>query len=443
MTGNIISILVMVGWLPAVLYLFYRYSPQRAVIVSFIAAWLFLPQAIFVLPSLPDWTKMAATCYSTTVAVLVFDKERLTTFRPTWIEIPMVALCVSPFLSSISNGLGPYDGFSAMLDQTMTWGLPYLFGRLYLSNFEGMKLMSIGILMGGLTYIPLCLYEGRFFTSLHEKIYGFSIIDFFQALRMGGYRPSVFMTHGLAVGVWMMTACLTAITLWRFKVIKKIWNVPVGVCAGALLVVFVFLRSTGAYNLLIGSLLILFTAKWFRTSLLIWVVVAIMVTYLNLGVSGQFPKAQIISSLSQVFDADRIQSVEFRFDNEEILAARARQQQLFGWGGFGRNRVFDEYGTDISVTDSLWIIVFGTTGLFGLCSMMLSLTLPLLAFCVRFPARLWSDPRVAPAATLATGLLMYATDCILNAMINPIFILICGGLAGLVVNPNPHRPFKV
>jgi hypothetical protein len=338
--------------------------------------------------------------------------------------------------------LGPYDGFSSALDQIMAWGVPYFLGRLYLSNFEGMRFMAVSIFVGGILYIPLCLFEARMFTSLHQVIYGFTTFDFLQALRMGGYRPSVFMTHGLAVGVWMMTACLVGVVLWRSKVVKQLWNIGTGTWVAALLITFVLIRSTGAYNLLIFALLILFTAKWFRTTILVWLTVAIMVVYLNLGVSGQFPKKEIIGALSQVFDADRIQSVEFRFDNEEILGARARERPTFGWGGFGRNRVFDEYGKDISITDSLWIIIFGTTGLVGLVSLMTALLLPPLAFSVRFAPRLWSSATVAPAAALSTGLLMYAADCILNAMVNPIFALVCGGIAGLVINPYPNRAIK-
>ncbi len=440
--GNAISYIVLFGWLPVVLYIFSRYPAQRALIISFIGAWLFLPQAVFVIPGIPDWSKMAATCYSAILAILINDNSRLTSFRFSWIDIPMGIWCISPFLSSMANGLGPYDGVSSALDQTMTWGVPYFLGRFYLSNFEGMRFMAKSIFVGGLLYIPLCLFEARMFTSLHERIYGFSTFEFGQALRMGGYRPSVFMTHGLAVGVWMMTASLMGIVLWRTKVIKRLWNVGVGTWVAALLITFVLIRSTGAYNLLIGALLILFTAKWFRTTILIWLTVAIMVVYLNLGVSGQFPKKEILGSLSQVFDSDRIQSVEFRFDNEEILGARARERATFGWGGFGRNRVFDEYGKDISVTDSLWIIVFGTTGIVGLVSLMTALLLPPLAFSIRFSARLWSSPMVAPAAALSTSLLMYAADCVLNAMVNPIFALVCGGVAGLVINPYPDRAIK-
>jgi hypothetical protein len=440
--GSAITLLVMYGWLPAVLYIFSRYPAQRAMVISFVVAWLFLPQAVITLPSVPDWTKMSATCYSVMIATFIHDSSRITSFKPSWIDIPMALWCVSPFFASVTNDLGAYDGFSASLDQAMTWGMPYFLGRIYLCNFEGMRKLAVATFVGGLVYIPLCLYEARMFTSLHQQIYGFITFDFGQALRMGGYRPSVFMTHGLAVGVWMMTAALMGIVLWRCKVMTKLWNVKISVWVWILLVVFVLIRSTGAYNLLAFALIILFMAKWLRTSILVWVFVALIGVYLNLGVSGNFPRQEIISAMSQVFDQDRIQSLEFRFLNEEILGERARLRSTFGWGGFGRNRVFDEYGKDISVTDSLWVIVFGTAGVFGLTSLMTALLLPVIAFCVRFPARLWSNAIVAPAAALNVGLLMYALDCVLNAMINPVYALICGGIAGLVLNPRPNADLK-
>lgn len=180
------------------------------------------------------------------------------------------------------------------------------------------------------------------------------------------------------------------------------------------------------------GVLALFLAWQFRTSIILWVLVLGIFYYLYLGVSGTFPNKQIVSTMSQMFNADRVSSLQFRFDNEEILSAKARQQMVFGWGGFGRSRVSNEMGEDISVTDSLWIIVFGINGAVGLASVFSSLLLPVLAFCIRFPARLWAHPLFAPAAALSMGIAAYSLDCVLNAMVNPIFILASGGIAGVV-----------
>jgi hypothetical protein len=62
---------------------------------------------------------------------------------------------------------------------------------------------------------------------------------------------------------------------------------------------------------------------------------------------------------------------------------------------------------------------------------------PVIAFALRFPARLWSHPAVAPAAAIAIFLLMYIYDCTANAMVNPVYTVMMGALSGLVANKNP------
>ena len=72
---NFIVYLVMFGWIPLVLYLFSQLPVQRALVISFIGAWLFLPQASFPLVGLPDLTKMSVTCYGILLATFIFDAK--------------------------------------------------------------------------------------------------------------------------------------------------------------------------------------------------------------------------------------------------------------------------------------------------------------------------------------------------------------------------------
>ena len=57
--------------------------------------------------------------------------------------------------------------------------------------------------LGGLIYVPLCLFEVRMSPQLHNMVYGFAQHSFGQTVRGGGWRPMVFMQHGLAVGLFM------------------------------------------------------------------------------------------------------------------------------------------------------------------------------------------------------------------------------------------------
>ncbi len=437
MSGNALVPIVMFGWIPVVLYIFLRYPAQRAIVISFIFSWLFLPVAEIKFPGIPDYSKMTATSYGVLLATAIYDSDRFSSFKASWIDIPILCWCViSPIMSSTTNDLGLYDGIAGTLLQTVTWGIPYFLGRIYLNNLAGLRQLAIGIFIGGLVYIPFIWYENRTFSSLHTAVYGMGTgRDLAQSFRLGGYRAQVFMEHGLMLGVWMMSACIMGIVLWRMGIIKRIWNQPIGLWMAILLITFISSRSTGAYNLFLLGTLALFIAWRFRNAIPIWVITIGICFYLFLGVTGNFPNKQIIATISQIFPQDRVESLQFRFDNEEILGLKARQRIVFGWGGFGRNRVFNEMGEDVSVTDSLWIIAFGVYGVFGLISLTASILLPVLAFCIRYPARMWSNPNVAPAAALAVCICLYMLDCVLNAMVNPIFMLAAGGLAGIAVQP--------
>jgi hypothetical protein len=384
---------------------------------------------------------MSATCYGVLLATLMFDAGRITSFKPRWLDLPMLIWCFCPFASSMANGLGAYDGFSASLDQTVTWGVPYFLGRIYLNNLVGVRQLAVGVFVGGLSYVPLCLIESRLSPQLHRWVYGYhASAGFDQSYRLGGYRPTVFMNHGLAVGAWMMAATLAGIWLWKTGTIKQLWDIPMNWLVITLLITFVLCRSTGAYVLLVIGLVLIFLSNWLRTALPVLLVLLSMCIYLYINsMTETYFTDQLVSVMSKVFPEERVQSAEFRFNNEEILADKARQRIVFGWGGYGRNRVYarDWKGdlVDITVTDSLWIIAFGVNGIVGLSSITASMLLPVASlFVLRYPAATWSHRKIAPAAVLALVLALYMLDCILNAMTNPIFALTSGGISGLVLS---------
>jgi hypothetical protein len=276
---------------------------------------------------------------------------------------------------------------------------------------------------------------------MHQWVYGYhASVDFTQAYRLGGYRPTVFMNHGLAVGAWMMAATLAGIWLWKTGTIKQLWDIPMNWLVITLLITFVLCRSTGAYALLVIGLVLIFLSNWLRTALPVLLVLLSMCIYLYINsMTETYFTDQLVTVMSKVFPEERVASAEFRFNNEEILADKARQSLVFGWGGYGRNRVYERNWAgelvDITVTDSLWIIAFGVNGIVGLSSLTASMLLPVASlFVLRYPASTWSHRKIAPVAVLALVLALYMLDCILNAMINPIFALTSGGISGLVLS---------
>ena len=72
-------------------------------------------------------------------------------------------------------------------------------------------------------------WEVRMSPQLHSSMYGFRPFRFDQAYRWGGYRPSVFMQHGIALGLFMASCTLVAFWLWRSGFPKRIGTPAAGV----------------------------------------------------------------------------------------------------------------------------------------------------------------------------------------------------------------------
>ncbi|UBF25776.1 O-antigen ligase domain-containing protein [Kovacikia minuta CCNUW1] len=427
--------LVLFGWIPFVLYLFSYLPGQKALLISFIGAYLFLPVYSYLIPGFPAYGKLSATCYAVAIAMLLFDSARLSTFRPSLIDLPMLLWCISPFLTSLDNDLGTYDGFRAASETIVIWGIPYFFGRLYLNSLAGMRAAAMGILAGGLIYVPLCLFEFKMSPQLHLMLYGIPSSNpeaFLQSIRQGGYRPIIFNVHGLSVALWMMVAALVALWLWQSGVLHRFWNIPIQWIVSLLVFVVILIQSAGAWIYLLISMAVIFTAKWLRTSILIILLTAIIPCYLYVATTGNFNGDQVVAFVSNTLNPDRAQSLQFRFDNERVLIEKARERMILGWGGWGRSRVYNAWGDDISVTDSFWVIAFGTTGIFGLATITVALLLPVALFTYYYPARVWFTPRVAPAALISMVILCYTIDNLANNMQNSVYILALGGLSGLV-----------
>ncbi|MGL5795514.1 MAG: O-antigen ligase domain-containing protein [Waterburya sp.] len=444
--------LVLLAWIPFVFFLFKFFPTQKAVIVSLIVGWLFLPQRVeFPLPLIPDYNRLSAINYGILLATWFYDAQRFRSFKFGWLDIPMAIWCICPMASSLTNGLGIYDGCVASLTTIVIYGVTYFIGRIYFNNLIAIRQLVIGIFFGGLVYLPLCLLEVAISPQLHRLVYGYhGVKQFSQSFRYGGFRPTIFMEHGLAVGMWMMAATLIGIWLWQAKVINQIAGLPIALFIPMLLVTFILLKSTGAYIYLLYGIVILLTAKWLRTALPLLVLIVMIFSYILMGTSGAMTperSEQIVTIAEDLAGADRAHSLDFRFNNEEILVNKARQKMIFGWGGWNRNRVFeynyqDEF-VDTTITDSLWIIAFGVNGLVGLIAIFSSALLPALSFFYYcYPASSWFHPKVAPAAMLVTITTLYMLDCTLNNQPNPVFTLASGGIAGLVLTQQHLNRFK-
>ena len=416
----------LIAWIPFCLLMFATLPRRRAVVIGIVGAWLFLPPSGIPLSGLPDYTKSAAFSYGIMLGTLMFMPDRVIQFRPHWLDLTMISFCLSPFASSLSNGLGAYDGISVVLSQLTTWGLPYLVGRLHFRTEEELRDLVVGIVVGGLVYVPFCVYEMRMSPLLLNKLYGIGV---FMASRLGGWRPRVFFADGLELGMWMTVSCLCAVWMWWRRSLTTLWGYSFGAFfLPVIVVVTVLCRSSGAMMLLMAGLAVLWFSVQFRSRLLMLALVLGPIIYIAVRVPNVWDYSGLVDFLSQNFSSDRAESLAFRFKNEDILIAKAIQMPVFGWGGWGRSRVFNEDGVDVSITDGLWIIIMGPTGVVGLCSYLAVFVLPGLVFIWRYPARRWGDRDLASQTAVVCFIGIYMIDCLLNAFVSSIYVAALGGL---------------
>jgi hypothetical protein len=247
----------------------------------------------------------------------------------------------------------------------------------------------------------------------------------------------VYMEHGLMTAMWMISASFIGVWLYSARSLPaRLLSVPVPVAIGLLLATTVLMKSAGAFVLLLIGLTFLYLTNKTRSVLLIWALLLVPPAYMTLRTTGAWSGENLSRLVSEKFSAERGQSLQFRFNNETILIDKALAGTFFGWGGWNRSRVFDDHGRDITVTDGLWIITLGTRGVYGLALLLLTVQMPMLLLLRHAPPGEWRTNAYAPSAVLAVILCLYMVDNLLNAMVNPIFMLFNGGLCGLLSEVN-------
>ena len=251
-TVALFAYIALFGWIPCVIIMFAILPRRQAAAIGVIGAWLFLPPYSFDIIGLPDFSKTSAASLGLLAGALIFSSDRLLAFRPRWFDLPMTLWCFSGMFASLANGMGPYDGLSEVLSQTLMWGLPYLFGRIYFGDPDSLLYFARAIVIGGLSFVLPCIYEMRMSPQIVARVYGSGPVP---VMRLGGWRPNVFFATGLELGMWMTDVALTGWWLWRGGAIKRIGQYPFGqVVLPILMATTIICRSSGALALLFAGM---------------------------------------------------------------------------------------------------------------------------------------------------------------------------------------------
>jgi len=375
--GNSIAFIVIFIW-PLLSVWFYRTkSIQLASFLTIIGGFMILPVRTAIdFPFIPPLGKHSIPVVAAMIGCWLVKGRRVRYFANKGaLKFLVLLMVIVPFITVMLNGdrvivgggfiqgLTLHDGLSALINQLL-FITPFFIGRQFFRTYEDQLLMFKSLLVAGLIYSIPILYEIRMSPQLHSSLYGYFPHSFGQQKRAGGFRPVVFMGHGLWVAFFTAVVLLSSSALWKNN--EKIRQFSAGKLSYFLMVVLFLCKSMA--SLIYGFFAVIMIKKTsYKMQLRIALMLAVLaITYPMMSVMNIFPHQQLSSLAVEYMGEDRAKSLIFRFDNEKVLLTHGRERFFFGWGGWGRNRVYnEETGEDETVTDGRWIITFGTAGWFG------------------------------------------------------------------------------
>lgn len=437
MPQNAILTVSLLSWPIIVFFLSAKLGAKRAAAWTVLGALLFLPTSgsFRIAAGIPVLDKISVTFLG--LILLTFSYKRTCLgIRSRLATIFFIGLTISPFLTAITNqdvtisggsiiaGLDWYEGISATANQFF-FIYSFLFARKYFTqNNDILLIMKVNV-VGGLIYILPAALEIILSPFISRILYGIDTFIYVTDARYGGYRPIVLLGNGLNCSFFFAVACISSIVLYRIdartSVASKAKSTVLFVMLGACKAAASFLY--GCLGLLLMSTL---RSRSISTAAAIIALIAFF--YPILRSNDLFPVQKATNIVSE-FDVERAGSIRTRFEQEDALLQRASERPLFGWGRFGRNRVFDQGGTDVTLSDGRWIIILGQYGYFGfIAEFGLILTVILRA---RAKIRSISDEAYTlPSAGLSLILSVILLDQLPNASISPWAYFICGSLLG-------------
>lgn len=437
-------------------------KPHRAAILVVFGTVLLVPEsAYFKPPSVPYLNKNNLPYIAILLGLLISHPKIIWRAKPgSWPDALVFVSMVGALLTAAANpdplvygswsttvlpGLTMNDGFFMALTDAADLLLAFFVGRAIFRSSESLRDLARILVGMMLLYSVFIIWEARMSPQLHNTLYGYRAHhDFLQTIRWGGYRPMVFMKHGLALALLVMNTTLLAIGLRRNRDMPELpmqlhRYIPVKLVVPYLIIILVVCKSTGAifYGLLFFPVVWRFKPKNITKVAFVFGLTALV--YPALSTAELFPHDTLVEAFSTISE-ERAASMEFRFNNEEDLLEKARERVWFGWGEYGRNLLYDTgSGKNVSVTDGYWIILVGIRGVVGYTAVMVLILYPVLIAPFRIRSVLDRRDRIL-IACLTMMQAASAVDLIPNGLFSTYPLFIAGALTGLYDNLPKQAP---
>ncbi len=436
---------MLLSWPVLALILFGICTLPNALIAVILVPYLFLPEAHSInLPGLPDLDKDIVISLGLALCLLAnrgrLQKElQAQTFAPLYPFLGVMLwgffalMMIGGFLTVLNNGEGlrfgpryipPAQAWDAvsLSGQRFLVLLPFWCAARYLAHPDMHRALLKSLAIAVVAYSVLMLVEIRFSPQLHNWIYGYHQHSFLQHIR-DGFRPKVFLEHGIWVGFLVFMAVISAAVMWRTTG-QRIWGVT-------FLWIFAILAISENLAALTIAIILLGVLFVFKPRLQRWFLLVTMLLILFFPAlrQVQLVPTQTIVAWAVLVDEERAGSLAFRLRHEDALLERVMIKPITGWGGWGRSQVYDENGRDTTISEGRWILTLSRFGWIGYIALFGFLISPLVVLALgrRFGT---IPPETMGLGLIATGNLIYMIP---NATLTPVGLMVFGALAGFAI----------
>lgn len=371
---NSFAYIVLSIWPIIAIVLYRKMDSISATFWVIVGGYLLLPaRTVIDLPLIPPLGHNSIPVLSALFGCIFVKKLNITLLPKKGIERWLVILLIIlPVFTAVTNTEPVFDG--SVWNKGLTWHdtlssiirtylkiLPFIIGTQLIKSRNDLLQIFKLLVIACLFYSLPILFEIRMSPHLHTWVYGFfphgvSGGGWAQHYRFGGFRPVVFIGHGLLVAIFVAISLGAATIIWKNKI--RIFNIPPLLIILYLLFVLLLCKSVGAF--ILGALLML-SIIWIPITVLkrmSIIVISFVILYPVISILEIFPHQEILDFVAG-FDTDRAQSLGFRFYHENKILQHSQEKFLFGWGGWGRNLFFD------SIPDGYWIIQYSLSGIIG------------------------------------------------------------------------------
>ena len=433
----------LIGWIPLTLGLFLILRPHVATAASLAFGVAFLPALREIdVPVMPDLTQYTIPVLASFMMVVFRTPQRLIAARPgTNIgDILVIGLMVGSLITNATNtdpqvfgptilpGMSLTDTVNDALETLVFFGLPFLMGRaLVRTEQEGTDVLLVLATLA-LVYLPLVAIEFQVGPYWHFALYGShpAIETFWHSVRYGGFRPNVFMNHGLTLSTFLLYCTIVASGLFRLGV--RPYGLPIGplTCVMIIFTAWCKSRAVWIYGLIAVPSLLFSRPR--LNILIITIIAGGVIAYPFLRSVDVLPIKEIDAIAAEYGGQSATISFMQRIETEDDIMRRTAERYFFGWGGYARYFVYSPVtGRPLSVMDGYWVIAFGEGGIFRFLCLYGFLLFPVFYAYARFP-RIRSRQAQVIVCTFAWIVILRSFDLIPNSTLDPYLTFLGGAL---------------